>query len=216
MEILIKTVSKEEVSMISLSRPGFFRAVADSQSYLNILYLLLALPLGILYFAFLVSGFSLGAGLLVTLAGIPVLLFVLAGSSVLSRLERMLAVKLLKVDVPNPPKFVGPKGLWQRVKARFSDRLIWRETLYLLFKFPVGVFAFTVAVTLLAVSIGFTFAPVYMWASDPLTWGGMVLSPYPWAWILMVIGIPMFFISVNLLNAVAAGLGNMAKAMLAR
>ena len=71
-------------------------------------------------------------------------------------------------------------------------------------------------VTLTPVSIGFTFAPVYMWASDPLTWGGMVLNPYPWAWILMVIGIPMFFISINLLNAIAAGLGSMARAMLAR
>ena len=212
----MKTVSKEEITMSSSGRPGFFRAVADSQSYVNIVYLLLTFPLGILYLVFLVTGFSLGSALLVTLAGIPVFLFVLAGSSVLSRLERMLAVKLLKVDVPNPPKFVGPKGLWQRVKARFSDRLIWRETLYLLFKFPVGVFAFTVAVTLLAVSIGFTFAPAYMWASDRLTWGGMVLNPYPWAWILTVIGIPMFFISINLLNAIAAGLGSMARAMLAR
>ena len=202
--------------MSSSPRPGLFGAIVDSQSYLNIIYLLLTLPLGIFYFAFLVTGFSLGFGLLITLAGIPVLLVVLAGSSILCSLERSLAVRLLRVDIPTPPRRAVPQGLWLRVKALLSDRLVWTGTLYLLFKFPIGVAAFTLAVTLLAVSIGFVFAPAYMWISEPLVWGGWVLHAYPWAWILTVIGIPLVFISLRLLNATAAGLGSMTRAMLGK
>ena len=40
------------------------------QTYLNILYLLLAFPLGIAYFVFLVTGFSLGISLLILWVGL--------------------------------------------------------------------------------------------------------------------------------------------------
>ena len=202
--------------MSSSSRPGFFGAIVDPQSYLNIVYLLLALPLGILYFSFLVTGLSLGAGLLITLAGIPILLFVLAGSSVLCKLERVLAVRLLKLDIPTRPGKAVSGGLWSRTKALLSDRLTWKGMLYLLFKFPIGVATFAIAVTLLALSIGFVFAPAYMWASEPLVWGGLVLSPYPWAWALTAIGIPLVFVSLRVLNAMATGLGDMTRAMLGK
>ncbi len=43
----------------------FFGVVARGQSYLNMIYLLLAFPLGVCYFVFLVTGLSLGIGLLI-------------------------------------------------------------------------------------------------------------------------------------------------------
>ena len=54
-----------------------FGVVTNPQSYLNIVYLLLAFPLGTFYFVFLVTGLSLGAGLSITLLGIPLLGLVL-------------------------------------------------------------------------------------------------------------------------------------------
>ena len=44
-------------------RPGFLGAIVNRQSYLNIVYLLLGLPLGTAYFVFLVTGISVGFGL---------------------------------------------------------------------------------------------------------------------------------------------------------
>jgi len=49
----------------------FFGVVAREGTYLNIIYLLLAFPLGTAYFVFLVTGLSLGLGLSITLLGIP-------------------------------------------------------------------------------------------------------------------------------------------------
>ena len=74
---------------------GFFGVVAEPRSYLNIVYLLLAFPLGTFYFVFLVTGLSLGFGLIITLVGIPILLLVLSGSWVLCRFERQVAITLL-------------------------------------------------------------------------------------------------------------------------
>ena len=57
-----------------------FGAVIEPQSYVNILYLFLVFPLGIVYFMFLVTGLSLGFGLLIIWAGIPILMLVLMGT----------------------------------------------------------------------------------------------------------------------------------------
>ena len=96
----------------------FFGVVARGQSYLNIIYLLLALPLGIGYFTFVVTGISVGVGLVIVWVGIPILLLVLAGWYGLVAFERLLAIWLLRVDVPSmerePP---DEKGLWARLKA---------------------------------------------------------------------------------------------------
>jgi hypothetical protein len=82
---------------------GFFGVIVDPQSYLNIVYLLVAFPLGTFYFVFLITGLSLGFGLFITLFGIPILLLVLGGSSVLCGFERAVAITLLKEDIPAMP-----------------------------------------------------------------------------------------------------------------
>jgi hypothetical protein len=55
----------------------FFGVAARGETYLNIIYLLLAFPLGTAYFVFLVTGLSLGLGLLIIWIGIPILLFMI-------------------------------------------------------------------------------------------------------------------------------------------
>ena len=59
--------------MSELRRVSFLGVLIDPQSYVNILYLLLSFPLGIAYFVFLVTGISLGFGLLIIWVGVPIL-----------------------------------------------------------------------------------------------------------------------------------------------
>jgi hypothetical protein len=195
---------------------GFFGVVAEPQSYLNIIYLLLAFPLGTFYFVFLVTGLSLGFGLIITLVGIPILLLVLSGSWVLCRFERQVAITLLNEDIPLAVSGTASGGLWFRVKALLKDRVTWTGMLYLFMKFPLGIVTFTIAVTLIAVTVGLLAAPTYMWTSDSLVWGSWSFDPFPWSWILTIIGIPMVFISLHLLNAIAVVFGRMTRAMLGK
>src|SRR3954468_22489681 len=88
---------------------GLLRAPIELRSYRNLLYLLLAFPLGLTYFLFLVVGLSLGLGLTIIWVGLPVLLLVLLGSRALSALERQLAIGLLGAEVPPmAPPAAGP------------------------------------------------------------------------------------------------------------
>jgi hypothetical protein len=104
---------------------GVFGVVTDTQSYINIIYLLIAFPLGTFYFVFLVTGLSTGFGLLVTLVGIPFLLLVLGGSWVLCEFERKTTMAMLKEDIPPAPDQPTSKGLWARVKAHLSNSITW-------------------------------------------------------------------------------------------
>lgn len=59
--------------------PAALRAPIEARTWREFLYLLLNLPMGIIGFVFTVTMLSLGAGLLVTFLGLPVLAVMLAG-----------------------------------------------------------------------------------------------------------------------------------------
>jgi Putative sensor len=61
--------------------------MTDSRTYLRILYLLLAFPLGILYFTVIVTGLSVGLGLAIVIVGFLVLILTLLVWLVFARIE---------------------------------------------------------------------------------------------------------------------------------
>ena len=135
----------------TLTRPGppaALRPLLTTRGWTQLTHHLLGLPLGTAYFIWIVTGVSLGAGLAITLIGIPILTFVLANVRPLLLAERGLSDALLGTRLP--PLDIAPRrgGGWlDRLKAYWSDGLTWRGLLYLLLRFPVGILTFTVAVT---------------------------------------------------------------------
>jgi hypothetical protein len=144
--------------------PGFYRTIG---------YLLLGLPLGVFEFTIAVTGLSLGAGLAVTLLGLPVLLATFLLCSQLASFERDLAVTLL--DAPMPREFTrrDADGFgWRRLRARAGDRRTWTEVGYLLIvRLPLGIADFTVAVTLVSLTLAFAVAPILYAAGVPMEYG---------------------------------------------
>lgn len=190
-------------------RSGFFWVITRPRSYLNILYLLLGLPLGTLYFTVLVTGFSLGIGLMVVaLVGIPILIALWYVTHAFLRLERSLTSGLLGVQVPPiDPLPVWPGGLWRQFKQFMGHGPTWKGIGYLLLRFPVGVVTFTVAVTLVSTSLAMTFAPTYTWAGDDVTWGSWSFDPFWWSFLLVPVGVLLTFVSLHVMNALAAACG---------
>jgi hypothetical protein len=76
-----QSANKKEIKMNTQSDKNkepkiitkFFGVAIWGQTYLNLLYLLLAFPLGLFYFVLLVTGFSLGFGLLILWVGVIIL-----------------------------------------------------------------------------------------------------------------------------------------------
>ena len=207
----------------------FFGVIAEPQSYISIFYLLLAFPLGIAYFVFLVTGISLGASLIIIWVGVPILALVLAGSWVMSEFERILAVSLLKEDIPRPIRGRSAAkddqnlssveslfiGTWRRFKSHLTNRLTWTGILYLFLKFPLGIGSFVMVVVLVSVTGALLGAPFYYWVDDGADFFGIWQVDVVWeALILTLTGIPLAFISLHLMRGAAFLSGRLARVML--
>ncbi len=138
-----------------------WRLTRDRQTYLRIFYLLLALPLGSLYFTVIVGGLSAGAGLVIVMIGFPVLLVTLLAWLLFARIERELAIHLLGANVrPMSVADSVRRSLWQRLLKILGEPVTWKGLVYLMLEFPFGIFSFTLAVVLISLSLSLILYPV--------------------------------------------------------
>jgi len=139
----------------------FLKVMISGQAYRNLIYLLAAFPLGVIYFVFLVSGLSLGISFSIVWVGIPLLLVVGLGWGVLARFERLMAIHLLKEEIPSMmlPQS-APNNTWASFKRYFTNPVTWKSPVYLLMKFPLGIATFAILVTLVSLSLAFLTLPL--------------------------------------------------------
>jgi hypothetical protein len=201
----------------------FFGVVARPQSYRNIAYLLLGLPLGTLWFSVLVTLASVSVSMLVVaLLGIPLLLGTWYAVRAFANVERAVANALLDANVDQAPMAAGVSGnLWVRLRDMSRDRARWRELGYLTLRFPAGVATFTLAVTALTAPVAVAYAPIYarfvddsfgdwFWSSELHDFA----SDSPWSWSLIPLGLGLLFAAFHALNTLARACGTWTTAWL--
>ena len=145
------------------------RLARDRQTYLRVSYLLLAFPLGTLYFTVIISGLSTGVSLAIVMIGFPVLLATLLAWLLFGRIERELAIHLLgaqvrPMSIPDSVK----RSPWQRLLKILGDPVTWKSLVYLLLEFPFGIFSFTLTIVLVTVSLSLILYPVWYAVADAL------------------------------------------------
>jgi hypothetical protein len=205
----------------------------------NIVYLLLSFPLGILYFVLLVTGLATGVSTVIVWVGIPILIATLGLIWGFAALERSLAAHLLHIDMPAPQKKYTEHGKmmeWLGMKVR--DSLTWKSLTYLFIKFPLGIFSFVLALTLVALCASLILAPLgYLIATyvlqetgthlaysyTSIEWlnainiqitGDFEVIQFAKTFIITIIGIALWIPVRALLNGLARLSGMLAHAML--
>src|SRR5436190_1411398 len=161
----------------------FLKPLIQARTYLETLDLLLDLAVGVLWFTVFTTLLATGAGLLITLVGLPILTatFYLARAAAYAERARVRAFLGLAIDKPTykPPK---SKSFWHRLIAPFGDRTTWKELTYHWLVQPIlGVINFTVAVTAWAVPLWAITLPIYAvhWHSaSPQAWSGRTLDTW--------------------------------------
>ncbi|AZS72581.1 histidine kinase [Streptomyces lydicus] len=144
--------------------PVGLSAPFSGRTWREFLYLFLSLPMSVLMFVYAITVISLGAGLLVTFLGIPVLAGGLAGSRALGGLERARARALLGVDVADPePARASKPGLMGWVGAVLKSGVSWRHLVYSVLHMPWAVFSFVFSVTFWSVGWGLLAYPLWRW-----------------------------------------------------
>jgi Putative sensor len=211
---------------------AFWADLLEPRTYLNIAYLLLGFPLGLMYFVVLVTGLALGLGLSITLLGIPVLLSVVGFVWSFVWFERQAAATVLGLELPiRTPSTTAevsetPSGTlnsdqasfarsWNTLRAYLVSGVFWRGLAHLFIRFPLGLFGFVVAVVLLSVSAALIGVPFYYHYSD-WTFGWPSWQPnFVQAMCVSAVGIGVGLISVRFLNLLAEAMARMTHSLLA-
>ena len=193
---------------------GFFNVLGEGQTYLNLVYLIIAFPLGLAYFVMLTVGISLGIGLLIIWIGIAILAGVLAGAWAATIFERYLAEALLGIRIhrepPTPPR---QSSLWERIRSHLTNPETWKGLLFLGLKFPLGIASFVTSITLISIAGGLIAAP-FTYNTLGCQFSGWELNSMNEAILLFLLGIIVFPLFLHILNIIASAYGTIAKSLL--
>lgn len=193
---------------------SFVGVLGDRRTYRRILYLLVAIPLGFVYYL-LAFGLVFGVVLSLFVVGIPVLLATLLLARVLAAGERRLANALLDTNIAPPSGLpsLSEDGVRAAVSALVRSDTTWRSVAFLVLKSLVGfltwlfvLLAGVGALVLLLAPLGGTATILDVWTID--TFAERLLA-FP-------LGVLLALVAVHVLVAAADQMGDVATALLGR
>jgi hypothetical protein len=202
----------------------FFAVAIRPRTYSNLAYLLLAVPLGIVYFALFVTGFALGIGLVPVLIGVPLLLAMVITGYWLAAFEREMATRLLAVEIPTPEREIVGSGAWATARSYLLAPVTWTGLVYLFAKFLLGIASFVLVVTLGSLTAVLIGAPLYYGEPSATLFQATNLpGPYVFVWpidtvpealVVSGLGLLVGLLSLHVLNAAAWASGQFARLLL--
>ena len=197
----------------------FFGVAADPRTYASLFYMVLALATGIFYFTWVVGGLSLSLGLAVTIIGIPLLILFFGSVRVLSLVEGRLVEVMLGERMPRRPLYANrDRPVMERIKELFTDPRMWSTLLYFLLMLPLGVVYFTIAVTLLALSLSLLLSPLALLPGIHLNvwmFGFDIPQTAPWLLpALSLVGLALLFVTLHVARGIGRLHGLLAKHLL--
>jgi hypothetical protein len=199
----------------------FFGIMAESRAWGELLYLLLLLPLGIIYFSWAVTGLSLSLGLFVLVIGLPFTWLFLLSVRGMALLEGRVVEALTGIRMPRRPLFPNRNlNFLGRLKSIVMDKYTWFSLIYLIICLPLGTFYFSLLITLIAVSLYLIEIPVLQFVFHfPLFFNyGMGLNYMP-VWLVpvaVIVGILLLFGIMHLSKTLGQLQGRLAKVLLVR
>lgn len=143
----------------------------ERATYRRLIFLLSAMPLGLVWFVALVTVWSLCVGLLVTPLGILVALGLAVMTRGFAAVEAELARSLLGAPAAAPPPPPSAGRFWVRFRARFGLGF-WRSQGYLMLRWFIGFPVGAAVASLLVIAVGMIVAPVWV----PFVHGGAQLG----------------------------------------
>ncbi|MGN7359836.1 sensor domain-containing protein [Paenibacillus sp. SAF-054] len=137
----------------------------NPKTYATILYLLLSLPLGILYFTVAITGLALSIGLTPLFIGIPLFFGVAKLLNGIVNFEQGLIRHILGLPIPPVSQAYNQQSetghnWWMRMVRGFDGGLFIRNLLLVLLRFVTGIVFFVIMVTVISLGLGLITLPV--------------------------------------------------------
>jgi hypothetical protein len=175
-----------------------------------------------------VTGLSLSLGLSVLIIGLPFIVLFFGSVRVLSLVEGRVVEAMLGMRMPRRPVYpTQGMSLMRRIGSMFTDVHTWTTLCYMWLMLPLGIVYFTLAVSLLSVSVALIGAPLAMLFQNDwllglyvnhrvvVDWGfGEHVPGWGDAIAMCVIGIVLLFATLHLARGLGRLHGHIAKHML--
>ncbi len=128
-------------------------------------YLLLGFPIALIAFVVVLTLFSTGVGMLVTVVGVPIILASFFAARGFADLERVRIGPVLRRPAPRPRYRRAPAGagFWRRLFTPFGDGQSWLDLLHAIFSWIIVTIGFCFVVTWWAGALGITYG-AWDWA----------------------------------------------------
>ena len=182
----------------------------------RLVYLVLSFALGTTWFVVLVIGLSMGFGMAITLIGIPLLILMLWAIRWMAQVERVCVHGLIGTDVTAHYRRPRNPGLGSQIVTRLGDPQTWKDLVYLIAQFPLGLLWFVIAVTLVGASLGLLAAPLYYWAvPDGIVIGFSTIDTLPEALVAVPFGALACWLTWHIVNLLGGLHGTWARLLLA-
>ena len=199
---------------------SFFGVALDPRAWASMFYMLLALPTGIFYFTWAVTGLSLSLGMILLIVGLPLTVLFLATVHAISLVEGRIIEVMLGERMPRRPVY-GPRNLplLERVKNLFTDAGTWGTLFYMVLMLPLGIFYFTVLITGLSIGLALMLNPlIYHFTglgliniNEDVYMAPLWLQPFQ-----VMLGVLLLFGMMHLARGVGRLQGALAKQLLVR
>lgn len=210
------TAVKPVVGMSAVSR--FFSVIVDARAWAALLYLLMSLMTGIVYFIWAVTGLSLSLSLMVLIIGLPFAMLFLLSVRSIALVEGRIVEALLGVRMPRRPLFANREaGWWERIKGMLLEGRTWTAIAYMILQLPLGILYFSMFLTLTVSSLALMASPILQIIFDnPPIHLGVVTFPIP-VWLMPLVvagGFILLLASMHLARFVGRAHGALAKLLL--
>jgi uncharacterized membrane protein len=201
----------------------FFGVYADPRAYLSVLYMLLALVTGTIYFTFAVTGLSMSIGLAILIIGVPFFLLFVGATRLVALAEGRLVETMLGTRMPRRPLYPDhDTPFLKRIGDMLRDPRTWGTLVYFILMLPLGVFYFTFAVVGILVSAAMFVMPILILlyhmgfvGMAHLQIDGTVELPHPALLpFISILGLLLLTVTMHLARGIGYLHGQLAKTLL--
>jgi hypothetical protein len=164
--------------------------LTDGRIYRSLFYLFWSFFTGMMFVPMLIGAFSTSFALSLILIGIPLLVMSLAGVRGIAAFDRQIGAAMLQKDVvPVADDIERGESVFRRLGSYLSSPITWLSVVYMLVRFPVGIFSLIVALCMIPLVLLET----------------VLLAP---------LGISRNMIAMHILNALASGIYGFSSSLL--
>ena len=157
--VVSKATRTPEVRKSSSFIGKIFEVWRDPRTYAGMLFMLLSMATGIIYFTWAVTGLSMSVGFAILIFGIPFFLLFMASVRLFSLIEGRVIEVLLGERMPRRSVYPSGRDWMQKIKDMLTDWRTWSTLIYMVLMLPLGIFYFTFVVVGVVTSLSLMVAP---------------------------------------------------------